>query len=259
MKHRVNYDHVAPNYDRRYAVSMCEGVEAALLTLAQSMHGGRVLEVGCGTCHWLARLGGASQELFGLDLFAGMLNQAQNRNAHMGLLCGRAGLLPYRSSSFDLLYCVNAIHHFTYPRKFVSEAFRVLQPGGALAIIGSDSYHRHNSWYVYHYFDGTFETDQKRFPGWDSVSEWMMADGFTDLDKRQVERIQDPKYGRQVLGDPFLRKDSCSQLMLLTDEAYQAGLGRIEADLTEAETRGETLIFQSDISLAMLTGHRPEL
>ena len=71
-------------------------------------------------------------------------------------------------------------------------------------------------------------------------------------------RILDHKVGREVLDDPFLRKDSTSQLVLLSDEAYAAGLRRIEAALTEAEAVGRALIFPDDISIAMLVGRVSE-
>ena len=44
---------------------------------------------------------------------------------------------------------------------------------------------------------------------------------------------------------------------LLTDEEYAAGLDRIEATLAEAEAARETLVFHSDITLALLVGSAP--
>jgi hypothetical protein len=109
---------------------------------------------------------------------------------------------------------------------------------------------------VYRYFDGAYETDLMRFPTWKTARHWMAEDGFEELEWRKVERIVDPKYGRRVFDDPFLKKNSCSQLALLTEEAYQTGLERIEADLAEAEARGETLVFATDILTAMLAGRK---
>jgi hypothetical protein len=85
-----------------------------------------------------------------------------------------------------------------------------------------------------------------------------MADaGFERVALEAIERINDPKHGRSVLEDPFLQKNACSQLALLTDDAYEAGLRRIEAALKAAEAAGEGLVFRTDLSIAMLTGLKP--
>lgn len=255
-KPQVNYDQIAPTYDKRFAHDRTEGIGQALLDLAQRLNASRILEVGCGTCHWLAQMHRLSSELYGLDLSPAMLNQAQERRAGIGLVNGYARQLPFESGMFDLVFCVNAIHHFQDSRGFVSEAARVLRRGGALAVVGSDPHGRRESWFGYHYFDGAYETDLMRFPGWKTVCEWMVEEGFEGVERREVERILDPKYGRSVLDDPFLEKNSCSQLALLTDEVYQVGLERIEADLAEAEARGETLVFATDILTVMLAGRK---
>jgi len=84
----------------------------------------------------------------------------------------------------------------------------------------------------------------------------MTASGFPQVEKCVVKRIVDHKVGREVLEDPFLQKHACSQLALLSDEAYAAGLGRIEAALANAEAAGETLIFPTNILLAMIVGRK---
>jgi hypothetical protein len=110
---------------------------------------------------------------------------------------------------------------------------------------------------VYDYFEGTYQRDLERFPSWENVCAWMADAGFERVALEGIERICDPKHGRRVLEDPFLQKDACSQLALLTDEAYEAGLRRIEAALEAAEAAGEDLVFRTDLSIAMLTGHKP--
>ena len=63
--------------------------------------------------------------------------------------------------------------------------------------------------------------------------------------------------GREVLESPCLQKGGTSQLALLTEEAYAAGLERIKADLLQAEKMGVSLEFVVDISLALVTGRAP--
>jgi ubiquinone/menaquinone biosynthesis C-methylase UbiE len=108
----VDYDRIAATYDRRFVNDRQDGVAAALLTLAQEVGVERVLEVGCGTGRYLADFHPLAHQLCGLDLSAGMLGNAREREAAFRLVRGRGGQLPYPDGAFDLVYCVNAIHHF---------------------------------------------------------------------------------------------------------------------------------------------------
>lgn len=167
-------------------------------------------------------------------------------------------MMPFPVAAFNLVFCVNALHHFSDPKGFVGEAHRSLRPGGVLAVVGSDPHDGHDAWYVYDYFAGTLHTDLLRFPPSDDIKGWMMATGFADVERHWVERIVDSKLGRDVLNDPFLKKDACSQLALLSDEAYAAGLQGIEEALKEAEAAGETLVFPVDIHIGAIIGTRTE-
>ncbi len=252
---RVDYDRIASCYNQRFVLGdEMSTAASALHTLLERLDAQRILEVGCGTGHWLAGLQSFGGHLHGLDLSAGMLAQAQERRMLLNLALGRARRLPYADASFGLVYCVNAIHHFEEPRAFVSEARRLIRPGGALAIVGMDPRVCHANWYIYDYFDGMLETDLARFPAWATVRGWMAAVGFRQIVQQPLDPIVDPKIGRAVLLDPFLQKDSCSQLALLSDEAYAAGLRRIEAAVAQAEAMGKTLTFPVEITISMLTG-----
>lgn len=254
---RVDYDRIAPRYDQRFTVSHMDQVAATLHALAQEVEAKRVLEVGCGTGRWLADLSPERRLLCGLDLSTGMLQQARKRNERFHLVRGKAREIPLLAGTFDMVTCVNAIHHFDDPQALVAEAYRLLRPSGILAIVGSDPHDRHGKWYVYDCFPGTLETDLRRFPSWGTVLDWMVSDGFEEVEWRLVYEIMDDKVGRDVLTDPFLQKDACSQLALLSEEDYAAGLRRIETRLAEAAAAGITLRFAVDIRIAALIGHSP--
>jgi SAM-dependent methyltransferase len=230
------------------------GVTAALLDLTGSIQPGRVLEAGCGTSHWLQVLALArgqvhSARLFGIDLSAGMLAQAQEPDGQYYRIRSRAEVLPFPEKTFDLVFTVNALHHFDPPERFISEARRVLRLDGVLAIIGIDP-RRYvgkpgaggDEWYVYHYFPGTLEKDLARFPAWEVVRAWATQNGFEQAEWRAVERIFHPLKGAQVLDDPFLEKGGTSQLALLSEADYQAGL-----ECIRAAAANENIIFPVDI------------
>lgn len=253
---RVDYDRIARTYDRRYAHSPMHGVASALRSWARALGAVDLLEVGCGTARYLADLPPDAARRCGLDLSTGMLEQARQRGAGLQLLQARAGQIPFADGAFDLVFCVNAIHHFDDPSDFVREAHRSLRPNGALAIIGSDPHDGHGASYIYDYFEGTLEPDLRRFPSWGTIVAWMVRAGFGGIEFQWVERMHDPKTGREVLDDPFLRKDGCSQLTLLSDEDYAAGMGRIKSALDDAAAAAKDLVFPTDIHIGSIVGRR---
>ena len=259
-----DYSAIALAYDDRYRANPLAGVGQALTSLAQPRACRRVLEVGCGTGRWLELLRPQCGIVIGLDLSIDMLRQAvRARHACPPgrvvplLVRGCGDCLPFADGAFDLVFCVNALHHFGRPREFISEAHRLLAPGGVVAIIGMDPRERSSADWIYRYFEGTRESDLARFPSWAEVEDWMIADGFTDLEQRPVECIHDPQVGREILSNPFLEKHASSQLALLSDETYADGVRRIEAAIAEAEARGEAVTFLMDVALAMVSGRKP--
>lgn len=262
-RQHLDYDQIAPDYDRRFASGSRSGRLEALRRLAAGrgtiahQTSRRILDVGCGTAFWLDQLLPSGGTLIGLDRSAGMLRVAQGRHSPLALVLGSAHHLPLREQTLDVVFCVNAIHHFAEPQRFVAEAFRVLRRGGTLGVLGSDPRRRLDSWYVYDYFAGTFQTDLSRFPAWGTVEAWMTAIGFTDLKLEVVERISDHKAGRAILDDPYLKKNACSQLALLSEEAYADGLQRIRGAVIDAEEQGVEITFRCELAIGMITGTRP--
>jgi ubiquinone/menaquinone biosynthesis C-methylase UbiE len=268
--HSVNYDQVAPTYNRRFAGQKDRPIATALFDLVHASRAGTVLEAGCGTGRWLADLlSGQVIEpgrLFGLDRSAGMLVQARGHQPGLLIVQGLAEALPFPDGSFDLIYCVNALHHFSQPRLFIQQAFRLLGPGGQLAIIGMDPRNflpqanqpARAHWYVYEYFEGTLETDLVRFPSWGQVLDWMISAGFAFAQLQSVEHVRDSKTGSSVWSDPFLEKNSASQLILLTEEHYQQGLERMKAALSKAEAANQNLTFPVDLLIDMLVARKPD-
>jgi len=253
----LNYDRIAGDYNQRYPSTQSWERGGALLDLANHFKNGLVLEVGNGTGYWINLLNQYTPYLFGLDYSMGMLQQAKEQPAPLKLARGSAIQLPYRDNSFDLLYSVDAIHHFVDHHAFVSEAFRVLKPGGALATIGHDPHGGTTNWYIYNYFDGVYDTDLRRYPAGSSLLKWMETEGFEDVSSKTVEHIHNVHVGRSVLKDPFIKHNATSQLALLSEDAYQAGIQRIETAIEDAEAKSEQIVFVSDIQVKMFLGYKP--
>jgi ubiquinone/menaquinone biosynthesis C-methylase UbiE len=251
----VDYDHIAANYDRRYTGSDDpDPVLDRLRSAARELDAQRVLEVGCGTGHWLARLQPNIPGAYGLDRSTGMLDHAKSRCASLRLVQGCGGRLPFAAGSFDILYCINAIHHFSEQRRFIFEARRLLRRGGVLTVCGTDPRDKRDSWYIYKYFDGVYQTDLKRFPSWRTVHGWMAEAGFTQITLKPARRIEQTFTGEDVFNDPFLQKDQVSQLALLDDEAYAAGIGRMKEAIRRVEVAGEAVVFRTSFFTNIMTG-----
>jgi ubiquinone/menaquinone biosynthesis C-methylase UbiE len=255
---RDSYDSVSGAYDRRYELNPLSGVADALRGLIAEVGARRVLEMGCGTGQWLKTLAPHAEWIIGLDSSSGMLHQGPNYPGAIDLVCGSADSPPFIGSSFDLVFVVNALHHFDDKRRFITRARRLLRPGGTLATIGMDVPSAIGHFVVYDYFPGAIENDRSRFPLWEQVRAWMQEEGLTVRPLCTVEHIRSEKHGRAILDDPFMSRHSSSQFMILTDSQYQAGIDRIKSSIAEAEARGEEAVFKTEVQLKMVVGRAQE-
>jgi len=254
----LDYDAIAKEYNQRYPSTQQWERGQALLKLAVRGKARTILEAGSGTGYWLNLLSQVTPSVFGMDFSQGMLEQSKSWPARLKLARATALQLPYKNDSFDLVYCVDAIHHFVDHRAFINEAFRVLKPGSALAVIGHDPHAAAASnWYIYHYFEGVYDTDIRRYPPGTSVTKWMQEAGFENLSSEVVEHINNLHVGESVLKDPFLKYNATSQLALLSRPTYEAGIQKITQALAQARERQERIVFRSEIQVKMILGHKP--
>jgi ubiquinone/menaquinone biosynthesis C-methylase UbiE len=243
----VSYDPVAPGYDRRYHENSYTGIESLLDAFTEPRHA--ALEVGCGTGHWVARLAARGCRVAGLDPSAGMLGRAAGHVGSAMLVRGHAEALPFMSRAFDRVVVVNALHHFRDPARFAIEAHRVLCPGGRIVVVGLDPSQGPRDWFVYEYFERTRELDAARYPTTATITAWLEAAGFRRSSSGIGHRIDMTVSARDYLDRGALTKDSTSQLSLLSEAEYTAGIRRIRLAIEEAAGRGETLELRADLDL----------
>ena len=93
---------------------------------------GRVLEVGCGEGRVCRDLGARGHRLTGLDASPTLVRAARERDPRGEYVVGRAEALPFTDAAFDLVVSYNALMDVDDMPRAVSEAARVLRPGGRL-------------------------------------------------------------------------------------------------------------------------------
>ena len=256
MAFHVNYDSIAATYDRRYLENDYSGVERALRAFVSPNVSGRVLEVGCGTGHWLRLLGEGGIRVAGVDASRNMLAHARARASAL-LAQGRAEHLPWANQTFERVFCINAFHHFEDKVGFLTEARRVLVPGGQMMTVGLDPRTGTDRWYIYEYFEPVLAIDKRRYPSSNQIREWMLALQFSSVRTSEVQHLPVRLSARAAIEQGRLRKEATSQLAVLTDDEYQRGFERIRRAVESAEARGESLYLNADLRLHATVGSVP--
>ena len=252
-----DYDSIAPNYDRRYLENDYSGVERALMAFLGPDLAGRVLEVGCGTGHWLRLLDAKGIRVAGVDASGNMLTHARAQAQGAALARGRAEHLPWATQAFARVFCINAFHHFEDKIGFLAEARRVLVPGGQMMTVGLDPHTGIDRWYIYDYFEPVLALDRRRYPATSQIREWMQALQFSNVRTAEAQHLPVRLPARAAIDQGRLGKDRTSQLAVLTDEEYQRGIERIRRAVESAETRGESLHLTADLRLYATFGSVP--
>ncbi|MDN4525627.1 class I SAM-dependent methyltransferase [Fictibacillus fluitans] len=100
----------------------------------------RLLDIATGGGHTANAFYPHVKEVTALDLTSEILAAAkrfinEQGRTNVSFVQGDAENLPFEKESFDLVTCRIAPHHFPEVKAFVSEAFRVLVPGGRFLLI----------------------------------------------------------------------------------------------------------------------------
>ena len=131
--------HLAVGYRLRYGTLFAALFQSfwncELLDLLPETIESPALDNGCGTGILLPDLTRRCAEVHAVDLSPDMLRQARERAPDVKTI-KEADLeaLPYDNSFFRTVICRGSLHHVTSPEKALAEAFRVLAPGGLLAL-----------------------------------------------------------------------------------------------------------------------------
>ncbi|MBI4697790.1 MAG: class I SAM-dependent methyltransferase [Nitrospirae bacterium] len=104
----------------------------------------KILEIGCGTGNVSSYLAGKGYKVTGCEYFPQALELAYDGFTKVR---GDAFSLPFKEKSFDIVGLFDVIEHFDDDRSILTEAKRVIKPGGIIVITVPA---REELW---HYFD----------------------------------------------------------------------------------------------------------
>jgi SAM-dependent methyltransferase len=111
-----------------------------IVALAPPAAGQAVLDIACGFGGTLAALDAAEAglRLTGLNIDPRQLALCRGSVTRPGntlaLVAADACALPFASATFDQAYCVEAMFHFPSRQRFLTEAARIIRPGGLLTL-----------------------------------------------------------------------------------------------------------------------------
>lgn len=234
-----DYNHLADAYGRHRRLHPY--VLEALIEQGQVNEESRVLEVGCGTGNYIRAIADATGAICtGIDPSHEMLRSARStsglpssrRHAEVTFIRSSAEDIPLADRQFDLVYSVDVIHHVGDRDAAAREMARVLKPGGtAMIVTESEDDLRHRTPQVT-YFPDTVDVELERYPPLTEIETELRAAGLeigAEIAVSMPHEVSD-------IG-PF-RDKAFSSLHLITEEAFQAGLERMQDDLERGPVSG---------------------
>lgn len=136
------FDRISPRYDRMNRL-MTFGIDRSwrsrAITALALRPGSRVLDLACGTGDLIQEIRHAGGEPVGVDISAGMLRHAAQREGPGGLVRADALALPFPESSCDAVVSGFALRNFVGLPAALAECARVLRPGGRFAFLEVDT------------------------------------------------------------------------------------------------------------------------
>ena len=228
---RVDYDQIAHLYDQQPFRN--KNVDQHLLDFLRereitTFSEIAILDMACGTGNQLAanspHVPGA--RLVGLDLFQGMLRQAMSKSRDILWVRATCECPLFPANSFDFISNHYAFHHVRDKAVMLKAVFRILRPGGRFVMVNVCP-REMQDWIYYQYFPEALTIDLQDFLSKEEIVNMLKQEGFRvsmSLGSFMAE------WSLAQFHDIISRRDTCSQLMAISDASYQAGLERLEQE-----------------------------
>ena len=101
-------------------------------------HGGRAVDLGCGTGRHASLLATRFDEVLAVDVSAPMLQHAQRRRAAANIAYRQRGLLevtPGQDGTFDFVLSTHTLHHLPHLPTALTQIRSLTRPGGQVVLV----------------------------------------------------------------------------------------------------------------------------
>ncbi|MCK5397447.1 MAG: methyltransferase domain-containing protein [Thermoplasmata archaeon] len=209
----------------------------------------RVLDAGCGTGRYSLEIHERTgANVTGIDFSRGMLSKASQKNTGIWLQ-GDASSLPFESENFDTVIIMLVLQHVDDEPKVISEAWRVLKPGGQLVIVTVS--HARIRRHIMRHFPGLVKIDLDRFMPVPELK-WHLAHlGFENV-HHHIVRSQQTEASIDSLIHRF-RNRYISTLALVPEGDFEKNLAIFEKELRK--NYGETV--KSNVEMVFIESRKP--
>jgi ubiquinone/menaquinone biosynthesis C-methylase UbiE len=201
---------------------------ATLISASGINAGSRVLERGCGTGNYICAIQSQTGcSAWGIDLSRAMLSQASTKRPEIIWKCAAAENTGLTGVQFDFIFNEDAIHHFQDRTRVFGEINRLLSDTGTVCIATDSEEIMRNRKPLSIYWPETIELELSRYPQIDRLNAELREAGLNCL---RHEEVSATGWLRDL--SPY-RAKVFSGLRLLSEDAYERGLRRIETDLAK--------------------------
>ena len=191
---RRYFDELAGKFGRHYVPGRSwKGMAEALLTLMPRMV---IADLGAGEGTISQLLASRADRVIAIDNSEKMVEfgadlARKNGIANLEYRLGDIEAVPIPDSTVDLAFLSQALHHAQHPERAIAEAWRILKPGGKIAVLDL----------LQHNFEEAREMYADRWLGFAELDlrGYLEGAGFQNIETAVVNRETDPPHFETIL------------------------------------------------------------
>ncbi len=238
-KKKTDYDIASKEFDNIRSKSLIhlDDWTNSLIKWGRIRKNTHVLDAGCGTGRYSIEINECTgAKVTGIDFSRGMLSKASAKD-HGIWLQGDASSLPFESDTFDTVIIMLVLQHVDDEPRVISQARRVLKPGGQLVIVTLS--HARIKCHIMRHFPGLVKIDLDRFMPIPELKWHLAHENFDNIHHHNV-RSQPTEASIDDMIHRF-RKRYISTLALVPEGDFETNLAIFEKELRK--NYGQTVEF----------------